>query len=114
MRYKTIVNSTAGKYRKITRHNLRIDTKILNDTGVGTASSTDSGGTQVNFNVSFVDVQGIAVTPNTINESNIVNKKRIAVYDFVDAPNPTGFKVYLFNLSGDRVSGAFTWQARGT
>ena len=64
VRYKTIVNSTDGKYRKITRLNLKIDTKILNDTGIGTANASDSGGTLVNFNVTFVDVQGIAVTPN--------------------------------------------------
>jgi predicted phage tail protein len=116
VRYKTIVNSTNGKYRKINRQNLKIDTKILNDTGIGTANASDSGGTQVNFNVTFVDVQGISVTPNTINVSDdtSVNKKIIAVVDFLDAPNPTGFKVYLFNISGTRVSGDFTWQCRGT
>ena len=111
VRYKTIVNSTDGKYRKITRLNLKIDTKILNDTGIGTANASDSGGTQVNFNVTFVDVQGIAVTPN-INGSTV--EGIIPVVDFVDAPNPTGFKVYLFNTSGVRVSGNFTWQCRGT
>tara|TARA_R100000781_G_scaffold464_2_gene765 strand:- start:5022 stop:10850 length:5829 start_codon:yes stop_codon:yes gene_type:complete len=111
VRYKTIVNSTNGKYRKITRQNLKIDTKILNDTGIGTANASDSGGTQVNFNVTFVDVQGIAVTPN-INGTTV--EGIIPVVDFVDSPNPTGFKVYLFNTSGVRVSGNFTWQCRGT
>jgi len=38
----------------------------------------------------------------------------VPVVDFVDSPNPTGFKVYLFNTSGTRVSGNFTWQCRGT
>jgi len=116
VKYKTIVNSTNGQYRKITSLNLKLDTKILNDTGIGTANASDSGGTQVNFNVSFVDVQGISVTPNTISitDDNSSNKKRFAVVDFVDTPNPTGFKVYLFNVVGDRVSGDFTWQCRGT
>ena len=114
VRYKTRAISVAGSLTRITNLNLTIDVKIKNDTGIGTASASDSGGTQVNFNVSFVDVQGIAVTPNTISSTNIADKKVIAVVDFVDAPNPTGFKVFLFNISGTRVSGAFTWQCRGT
>ena len=87
--------------------NLRIDTKIRNDTGVVTANASDSGGTTVNFNVSFVDVQGIAVTPNTTSAV-------FAVVDFQDVPNPTSFKVLLYNTSGVRVTGNFTWQCRGT
>jgi len=31
----------------------------------------------------------------------------------VDAPNPTTFKVLLFDKDGNRVSGAFSWSARG-
>ena len=111
VKYKTIVNSTDGRYRKITSLNLKLDTKILNDTGIGTANVNDSGGTTVNFNVSFVDVQGIAVTPNI---NGATAEGIIPVVDFVDSPNPTSFKVYLFNTSGTRVSGNFTWQCRGT
>jgi len=116
VRYKTIVNSTNGKYRKITRHNLRIDTKILNDTGIGTANASDSGGTQVFFNVSFVDVQGVSATPNgpgTNTEGDSV-LAIISVVDFQDVPNPTSFKVLLFDKDGLRVTGNFTWQCRGT
>lgn len=87
--------------------NVRLDSKIRNDTGVGTANASDSGGTVVTFNVAFVDVQGISVTPSG-------TTPRIAIYDFVDAPNPTSFKVLLFDTSGNRVSGGFSWQARGT
>ena len=111
VKYRTIVNSTNGKYRKITSLNLKLDTKILNDTGIGTANASDSGGTTVNFNVSFVDVQGIAVTPNI---NGATAEGIVPVVDFVDSPNPTSFKVYLFNTSGTRVSGNFTWQCRGT
>ena len=59
------------------------------------------------FNVTFVDVEAINVTPSG-------TTARIAIYDFVDAPNPTSFKVLLFDTSGNRVSGDFSWQARGT
>ena len=37
----------------------------------------------------------------------------IAIYDFTDTPNPTSFKVLLYNSSGTRVSGDFSWTARG-
>ena len=100
-------SSPAGSLVKIRNLNLRIDAKIKNDTGTGTATATDSGGTTVNFNVTFVDVQGINVTPNTTSAV-------IAVVDFQDVPNPTSFKVLLYNTSGVRVSGNFTWQCRGT
>ena len=107
VRYKTRAISVAGSLTKISNLNLKIDVKIKNDTGTGTANSSDSGGTTVNFNVTFVDVQGIAVTPNTTSAV-------IAVVDFQDVPNPTSFKVLLYNTSGVRVSGNFTWQCRGT
>tara|TARA_Y100000401_G_scaffold60305_1_gene47809 strand:- start:959 stop:6631 length:5673 start_codon:yes stop_codon:yes gene_type:complete len=107
VKYTTDAVSTAGSLTKITNVQFKLDTKIKNDTGTGTANASDSGGTQVNFNVSFVDVQGIAVTPNTTSAV-------IAVVDFLDAPNPTSFKVLLYNTSGTRVSGDFTWQCRGT
>jgi hypothetical protein len=115
VKYRTIVNSTNGRYRKITSLNLKLDTKILNDTGVGTCTESDSSGSgkEISFNVDFVDVQGIAVTPNVNNETS-TNKKRIAVVDFVDSANPTSFKVFLFDLDGNPKGGKFTWQCRGT
>lgn len=86
--------------------NIRLDSKLRNDSGTGSANSGDTGGTTVNFNISFVDVDSISVTP-------LATTGVIAVYDFVDAPNPTSFKVLLFNTSGTRVSGSFSWSARG-
>jgi hypothetical protein len=91
----------------LTALNIRLDSKLRNDSGNGTAVSTDSGGTVVNFNYPFIDVESLSVTAATTSPV-------IAVYDFVDAPNPTSFKVLLFNTSGTRVSGAFSWSARGT
>ena len=107
VKYTTSAVSTAGSLKKITNVNFKLDTKIKNDTGTGTANASDSGGTVVNFNVTFVDVQGLAVTPNTTSAV-------FAVVDFQDAPNPTSFKVLLYNTSGTRVNGNFTWQCRGT
>jgi len=87
--------------------NVRLDIKIKNDMGNGTANSADTGGTTVNFNVPFVDIESIGVTPSG-------TTPRIAIYDFVDVANPTSFKVLLFDTAGNRVSGAFSWQARGS
>ena len=64
------------------------------------------GGTVVSFNYPFIDVASIAVTP-------AATSAVIAVYDFVDVANPTSFKVLLFNTAGTRVSGSFSWSARG-
>lgn len=91
---------------QLTGLNVRLDSKLRNDSGTGTANSADSGGTVVNFNIAFVDVDSISVTPLTTSAV-------IAVYDFTDVPNPTSFKVLLFNTSGTRVSGGFSWSARG-
>lgn len=90
----------------LTELNYRLDSKLRNDFGTGTANSGDTGGTTVNFNINFVDVEAISVTPSG-------TTPRIAIYDFVDAPNPTSFKVLLFDTSGNRVTGAFSWSARG-
>jgi hypothetical protein len=91
---------------QITGLNIRLDSKLKNDSGAGTANSADSGGTTVTFTTAFVDVDSISVTPSGTTPV-------IAIYDFVDVPNPTSFKVLLYNTSGTRVSGAFSWSARG-
>jgi predicted phage tail protein len=93
---------------EITALNTRLDAKIRSNSGNGTANATDSGGTVVNFTLTpaFVDVDSIVVTPAGVTSVT-------AVYDFVDAPNPTSFKVLLFSASGTRMSGAFSWSARG-
>ena len=91
---------------ELTALNIRLDTKLRNDSGNGTANGADVGGTVVNFNYAFIDVASIAVTP-------AATSAVIAVYDFVDVPNPTSFKVLLFDTAGARVSGSFSWSARG-
>lgn len=82
-------------------------------TVTSTTSTTTSGnvivhdgGAVVTFNVAFIDVQSITVTPAT-------TAAVISVYDFNDVPNPTSFKVLLFDTAGNRVSGNFSWSARG-
>jgi hypothetical protein len=85
---------------------VKLDAKQKNDFGSASAVSTDTGGTVVNFTQSFTDVQSITVTP-------LGTSARYAIYDFVDVPNPTSFKVLLFDNAGNRVSGTVSWTARG-
>jgi hypothetical protein len=91
---------------KIERVNVKLAFKRRGDAGNGTAAASDTGGTVVYFNESFVDVEAIDVTP-------LATTPITAVYDFVDAPNPTSFKVLLFDASGNRTSGPFSWSAKG-
>lgn len=86
--------------------NVRLDSKLRNDFGTGNAVSTDVGGTLVNFNLAFVDVIAISVSPATTSAF-------FATYNFVDIPNPTFFRVLIFDAAGTRVSAPFSWSARG-
>ena len=84
--------------------------KRRNDNGTGYAVSTDVGGTVVNFTPgTFIDVESIDVTAAV----PAGGQPRTALYDFVDVPNPTSFKVLLYDLNGNRVSGSFSWSAKG-
>jgi hypothetical protein len=85
---------------------LRLDAKIKSDSGTKACLSTDSGGTVVPFNIPFVDITSISVTPQG-------TTPLIATYDFVDIPNPTSFKVLLYTTAGVRASGSVSWDVTG-
>lgn len=90
----------------VSQLNVRLNTKTKSASGNGTANAADAGGTTVNFGADFIDVQSISVTP-------LSTTARFAVYDFVDVPYPTSFKVLMYDVNGNRVSGNFSWSARG-
>lgn len=98
--------ATATALTRITQVNVRLALKTRTDSGKGTGSAADVGGTQVNFNENFVDVESITVSPLT-------TVPVFAGYNFVDAPNPTGFKALFWDTSGVRVNCPFSWQAKG-
>lgn len=115
------VFSTAMRYAKIhidftgaDTHSLAIfsnlqillDVKREVDSGTVSALSTDATGTQVNFNKSFKSIDSITLTVGS-------TEPVTAIYDFVSIPNPTGFKVYIFDSSGNRASYTVSWKARG-
>lgn len=105
-RYLKIRVEVSGGLVQMTSLVTKLDVKIKRDNGVIACNSGDSGGTTVNFNVSFLDIDSITVTA-------LGTTAIIAIYDFVDAPNPTSFKILLFNTSGTRISGTASWSAIG-
>lgn len=102
----TLLTDTGDDLAQISGINLRLDTKLRNDGGRVYANAADAGGTVVSFGIPFVDIQSITVTAEGTTPVT-------AIYDFTDVPNPTQFKVLLFNSSGTRVSGWVSWAAKG-
>lgn len=102
----TVTSSDQKSLYRLRGLNVHLDAKLVNDAGSLTANAADVGGTQVNFNIPFIDVISITVTPQGTTPVT-------AVYDFTDVPNPTGFKVLLFNSAGARVSGSVSWSVKG-
>lgn len=92
---------------ELSQLNVQLSVKQITDEGNATANAADSGGTAVSFNKTFVAAESIVVTPH--GTTSIV-----PVIDFPSGANPTGFSVYLFDsTTGARVSGPFSWTARG-
>lgn len=83
-----------------------IDVKREVDGGEIVALSGDVGGTQVLFNKVFKDVNSITATCDSI-------EPIIIIYDFLDIPNPLGFKVFALDSTGNRVTYLVSWKARG-
>ena len=83
-----------------------IDVKREVDGGEIVARKEDLTGTQVLFNKVFKDVNSITATADSIEPITII-------YDFVDIPNPLGFKVFALDSTGNRVTYLVSWKARG-
>lgn len=102
----TATASTGNGLARLSKLNVVLDAKLKNDAGMAACLSTDVGGTVVTFGTSFIDVSSITLSPAG-------TTRLTAVYDFVDAPNPTSFKILLFDANGIRASGTVSWTAKG-
>jgi hypothetical protein len=87
---------------------VKVTLKKSTDSGTANVAHADSGGTTIAFNLDFLDIESINVTPihNSTAQYAIVN------FDFSE-PNPTEFKVLLFDVEGARLDGAVSWTAFG-
>lgn len=86
---------------------LSLNVKRENDGGEINALASDVGGTTVYFTKEFRDVESITCTTKSVTEPYVV------IFDFVDIPNPTFFKVFVFDTTGNRVTKVVDWKARG-
>lgn len=112
IRFKITIQSASGSDNliKFTSINVKLAVKRKSESGSQDADASDIGGTVVNLTPGlFIDIDSIDVSPAV----PIGGQPRLAMYDFVDVPNPTQFKVLLYDLNGNRVSGAFSWSAKG-
>jgi len=96
---------------KIENLSIEISLKEITESGTVSCLAADSGGTTVTFEKSFYDIQSLQVTAKyQAGETKGIT----AVYDFVDTPNPTSFKVLLYsNLTGARINGDAGWTITG-
>lgn len=103
----TVTGDTNDDILSIDKLNLILSAKLKNDNGTASVLASDTTGTIVNFNETFLDIVSITVTPRG-------TAPAVAIYDFLDEPNPTSFKIYLFNpQTGARVNGTVSWSAKG-
>lgn len=86
---------------------LRLDSKIIKDSGFDTVSVAATGKV-VLFNKAFIDIRSIVVSARGDGSALIT-----PIYDFTDTPNPTQFTVYLLNSAGTKITGDFSWHAEG-
>lgn len=91
---------------KISAVRTKLDVKKQTDSGQATANAADVGGTTVNFNLSFLDVESV------VGNENGSNGYTIACTNFLGA-SPTTFKAYAFDKDGNRVTTDFSWTAEG-
>lgn len=105
----TIGGAGGDEVVRVASVNIKLSSKRRRDGGRVAVNSGDAGGTTVNFAISpaFSDVTwGPIATP-------IGTTALYAVVDFADAPNPTSFKILVFNDAGVRQSCDVVWAAEG-
>lgn len=78
---------------------------LSTDANVATGS-THAGGTYIPFSKPYKDVDSITLTTNSLQPVT-------PIFDFIDIPNPDGFKVYAYDSSGNRITQMINWKVRG-
>ena len=118
---KVKVDFTGTTDSIINFYNLKVavDVKREVDSGSIQALASDSTGTIVYIDGAhdaalghgrkvFKDVDSITLAPAEVHKQPIE-----CLYDFVDAPNPTQFKILCFDSGGRRVDALVSWKIRG-
>lgn len=90
----------------LTALTVKLDVRFETDSGIINALAADATGTLVTFNKAFKDISGITATPNSTSDLR-------ALINFIDVPNPTDFRILVYNAAGARVNAEVRWIARG-
>ena len=102
----TFTGATGAALLELFGFAIALNVKSEVDSGHVNADKDDVGGTVVLFNKAFKDVNSITITADS-------TEPIYPIYDFVDIPNPTSFKVLIYDSSGNRVDYLISWKARG-
>jgi hypothetical protein len=96
---------------KVSSREIALEVREISETGQDTvAVGSVESGKVVEFSKAFAKLSHISITPKIGGGSEPI----VAVYDFDDATSPpTQFTVYLFNMSGTKVAGNFSWSITG-
>lgn len=101
----------ATAFSKFTTLRVKLDVKTKTERGMDEVTSASSGKT-ITFTKSFSDIRNVEVSAAR-DDTN----QAIAVYDFVDAPNPTSMTVYIYATkgasAGTKITGNFSWSVEG-
>ena len=111
--YSRITLTVSGGYLEISKILIDLNIKELTDYGRIYCDAADGGtgmetGTFVPFKVKFVAVNSLP-KPNVLNYPNYTAH---TVYDG-SVRNPEGFRIYILNQNGQRVSAEVDWVAYG-
>lgn len=119
-RYSRFTITITGGYVEISSILIDLNVKQLTDFGRIECKATDNGegwvseqetpmltGTWVAFKRNFVDVQSLP-------KPNVVNKPEYTAYTvFEDVINPKGFRIFVKDKNGSRVTATVDWTAMG-
>jgi hypothetical protein len=108
LNFSHVGSPTGDEVLQLNQMTTTVRIKVKTDNG---AIQVNSNPTVVNFNISFLDVSTITLTP----EANDLSppEELTAVLDFDDVSNPTSFSIHLFDRNGQPATGRVHWIARG-
>lgn len=124
--YTRITLTVKGSYIKISQIYIDLNVKKLTDYGRTTCYAADNGegwesyettpmltGTWIPFKVDFVTVQSLP-RPNIVDKGNSEGYIAYTVFDgSIGNLNPKGFRVYVLDKNGKRVTAEVDWVAYG-
>ena len=125
-RYSRYTIDVVGGYVSISKISVDLNIKKLSDFGQVLCKATDNGagfvsetatpmltGKWVDFNVNFVDVQSFP-RPNVVLDGDNANQQGYTAFIvFEDVIRPKGFRVFVKDKNGNRVTALVDWAAMG-